>query len=141
AGSLTTYDTVRPFAAANERLANLVQFDVLAAMNSQGWAIPNAGVTSDASEGSLVQSSDTSSLAIDAAAYGHLLLLGPAMAGYFTTPSQMPGAVVEPLFLTDPFEASVAASSRGQSAIATGIAAAIESFLEPPAPSKPKPPG
>ena len=39
-----------------------------------------------------------------AAAYGHLLLLGPAMAGYFATPSQMPGALIEPLFITDPFE-------------------------------------
>jgi hypothetical protein len=26
-------------------------------------------------------------------AYGHLILLGPAKAGYFTTPSRMPGAL------------------------------------------------
>jgi N-acetylmuramoyl-L-alanine amidase len=136
AGSLTTYDAVRPFAAANQHLADLVQTDVLAAMNRQGWAIPDAGVHSDAQEGSLVTGAGGSGLAAQAAAYGHLLLLGPAMAGYFTTPSQMPGTVVEPLFVTDPFEASIAASSHGQHVMASGIAAAVRQFLEPWAPSK-----
>ncbi|HXX88658.1 MAG TPA: N-acetylmuramoyl-L-alanine amidase [Acidimicrobiales bacterium] len=132
AGSLATYDTVRPFAAANEQLANLLQQDVLATMNAQGWAIPDAGVLPDSQEGSLVQSSSDSPLAAAAARYGHLLLLGPAMAGYFSTPSEMPGAVIEPLFVTDPFEASIAASSTGQQVIAEGIATAVETFLPAP---------
>ncbi len=34
AGSVTGFDSVRPFAAANLRLANDVQHDVLAAMNA-----------------------------------------------------------------------------------------------------------
>jgi N-acetylmuramoyl-L-alanine amidase len=38
----------------------------------------------------------------------------------------MPGALIEPLFITYPFEASIAASARGQHIIAAGIAAAIE---------------
>jgi len=134
AGSLTTYDTVRPFAAANEQLANLLQQDVLAAMNARGWAIPDAGVVPDSQEGSLVQSSSDSPLAAAAAQYGHLLLLGPAMAGYFSTPSEMPGAVIEPLFVTDPFEASIAASSAGQQVIAEGIATAVGAFFPAPPP-------
>lgn len=131
AGSLTTYDTARSFAARNLRLADLVQTDVLATMNRQGWGIPDAGVTSDSQEGSLVTGTADSGLAAQAASYGHLLLLGPAAAGYFTTPSQMPGAVVEPLFITDPFEASIAASSHGQQVMASGIATAVRQFLEP----------
>jgi N-acetylmuramoyl-L-alanine amidase len=59
------------------------------------------------------------------------MLIGPAMTGFFNTPSQMPGVVVEPLYITDPFEATVAGSSRGQSAIALGIASAITQFLRP----------
>ena len=68
-------------------------------------------------------------------AYGHLLLLGPAKQGYFSTPSTMPGALVEPLFITDPFEGTIAASIRGQQVIAAGLARAIEQYFAPqPAP-------
>jgi N-acetylmuramoyl-L-alanine amidase len=35
------------------------------------------------------------------------------------------------LFLTDPFEGTLAASPQGQLAIATGIADAVEQFLTP----------
>jgi N-acetylmuramoyl-L-alanine amidase len=121
AGSLTAYDAARPFAAANHELASLVQLSVLHAMNLQGWNIPNAGIVSDVGLGSAVSPEDY--------AYGRLLLLGPAMRGYFSTPSQMPGALIEPLFITDPFEASIAASSRGQHVIADGLANAVELYF------------
>lgn len=136
AGSLTAYDTARPFAAANEQFATVLQTDVLDAMNARGWQIPNAGVTSDANVGSLVETSQGGAIAAEAAAYGHLLLLGPPEAGYQPNPSSMPGAVIEPLFLTDPFEASIAASASGQSVIARGIATAVEQYLAPPATAK-----
>jgi N-acetylmuramoyl-L-alanine amidase len=55
--------------------------------------------------------------------------VGPAKAGYFDTPSQMPGALIEPLFVTDPFEASIAASAGGQQVIAGALAKAIEQYL------------
>lgn len=127
AGSLTAYDAARPFAAANRELASLVQLSVLHAMNLQGWGIPNDGVVSDVGLGSAVSPQDY--------AYGHLLLLGPAMRGYFSTPSQMPGALIEPLFITDPFEASIAASSRGQQVIADGLANAVELYFRQPSSS------
>jgi N-acetylmuramoyl-L-alanine amidase len=41
----------------------------------------------------------------------------------------MPGTVVEPLYITDPFEAALAASPSGQLVIAGGIATAIESYF------------
>ncbi len=130
AGSVTGYDPVRPFAAANLRLARLVQDDVLASMNSHGWAIPDGGVQVDDQLGS--------SLGEAADAYGHLLLLGPARRGYFNTPSRMPGALIEPLFITDPFEGSLANSRSGQRAIATGIAHAVEQFFAPASRDKSK---
>jgi N-acetylmuramoyl-L-alanine amidase len=121
AGSVTGYDADRPFAAANLRLATLLQDDVLRAMDAQGWQIPDEGVQPDDQLGSAVGS--------DAISYGHLLLLGPAKPGWFETPSRMPGAVIEPLFVTDPFEASIAASARGQRVIAGGLAQAIEQYF------------
>jgi len=132
-GSVTTYDTARPFSAANLRLATLVQKDTLAAMNAQGWQIPDDGVQPDSVEGSLVPTSSTSALAEAAAHYGHVLLLGPADAGFFATPSEMPGALVEPLFVTDPFEGTLAASPSAQQVMAGGIARAVEQFLAPTA--------
>ena len=121
AGCLTGYDTDRPFSAPNLRLATLLQDDVLAAMNARGYAIPDDGVQQDSGLGSALTSA--------AVAYGHLLLLGPAKAGYFSTPSKMPGALIEPLFLTDPFEASIAVSAQGQQVIASGIAEAVSQYF------------
>jgi N-acetylmuramoyl-L-alanine amidase len=123
AGSVTGYDAVRPFATKNLRLATLVQDDVLAAMDSQGWQIPSEGVKTDNTLGSSLNS--------DAVTYGHLLLIGPADPGFFSTPSLMPGALVEPLFITDPFEGSIAASRTGQKVIAAGIAQAAEQYFAP----------
>jgi N-acetylmuramoyl-L-alanine amidase len=121
AGCITAYDAARPFAAENRRLADLVQSDVLGAMNAQGWQIPDIGAQTDQGLGSSLDAADQ--------AYDHLLLLGPAKKGYFSTPSTMPGALVEPLFITDPFEGSIAASRRGQRVIASGLARAVEQYF------------
>jgi N-acetylmuramoyl-L-alanine amidase len=121
AGCVTGYDAERPFSAANLRLATLLQDDVLGALNAQGYDIPDEGVMPDTVLGSALTS--------QALAYGHLILLGPAEPGYFETPSQMPGALIEPLFLTDPFEASIAASAHGQQVIAAALAQAIGQYL------------
>jgi hypothetical protein len=94
---------------------------VLGAMNARGWAIPDEGVLPDTGLGSAVTAADL--------AYGHLLLLGPAKAGFFSTPSEMPGALIEPLYLTDPFEVSIAASAPGQQVIAGAIARAVGQYF------------
>ena len=129
AGAVTGYDTDRPFTAQNLRLATLVQADVLGAMNAQGWGIPNLGVTDDSQLGG-------PALSAAAADYGHLLLLGPADPGWFSTPSQMPGALIEPLFITDPYEGTQAASASGQEVIAGGLAQAIEQYFVPVPPGE-----
>lgn len=123
AGSVIGYDAVRSFASKNLRLATLVQDDVLSAMNRSGWGIPDEGVQTDGQLGSSLNS--------DAVSYGHLLLIGPADPGFFSTPSQMPGALIEPLFITDPFESSIADSKTGQEVIAGGIALAAEQYFGP----------
>ncbi len=121
AGSVTGYDAARPFAAENLRLARLLQADVLGAMNARGWGIPNDGVQRDEGLGSALNGR--------ALAYDHLVLLGPADRGYVPTPSRMPGALIEPLFITDPFEGSIAASRQGQQVIAGALATAIEQYF------------
>jgi N-acetylmuramoyl-L-alanine amidase len=131
AGSISAYDLDRPFAAQSQRLATLVQTDVLAAMNAHGWQIPDDGVLPDNTLGSLVPTSSTGGLAEAALNYDHLLLLGPAEQGYFSTPSDMPGTVVEPLYVTDPFEGTIAASTTGQQAVALGIDQAVLAYFAP----------
>jgi N-acetylmuramoyl-L-alanine amidase len=121
AGCVTAYDSVRPFSAQNLRLATLVH-DVLNAMNAQGWEIPDLGVADDSALGG--PPLDESS-----AEYGHLLLLGPGDPGWFPAPSGMPGTLTEPLFITDPFEASIAESPSGQQVIAGGLAEAVEQYF------------
>jgi N-acetylmuramoyl-L-alanine amidase len=61
--------------------------------------------------------------------YGHLIELGPMAAGWVDNPSQMPGALVEPLFLSKPKEASVAADPAGQRQIALALEAGLVKFL------------
>ena len=86
AGCVTGYDTGRPFAAQNLQFATLVQNDVLNAMNARVGASPDLGVTNDTELGG-------PALSTAAANYSHLLLLGPGVPGWFTTPSEMPGAL------------------------------------------------
>ncbi|MGH9073867.1 MAG: hypothetical protein ACRDZQ_07070, partial [Acidimicrobiales bacterium] len=67
-----------------------------------------------------------------AAAYGHLVVLGPRSATHNPSPSQMPGVLSETLFITNPFEAGIADSRAGQRALARALAAAVTSFSSPP---------
>jgi N-acetylmuramoyl-L-alanine amidase len=124
AGSVTLYDAQRPYSAANLRLAQLVQSDVLASLSADGTAVPDLGVHNDVGYGDLASAG--------AQAYGHLTLLGPADPGYLSTPTLVPAALIEPLYLTNPPEASLADSAAGQEAIARGLANAAEQFLVPP---------
>jgi N-acetylmuramoyl-L-alanine amidase len=122
AGSITAYDAARRFAQANHRLARLLQRNVLAELNSHGLRIPNDGVQTDTLLGGIP-------LTNAADAYHHLLLLGPAKTGYFSTPSNMPGALIEPLFITDPSEATLLLEPAVRQLIARGIAATAEEYL------------
>jgi len=120
-GSLTLYDADRPFWRSNRRLAQFVQQSVLASLKQSGLGVADDGVHSDVGYGSSVTSADQ--------AYGHLLILGPAKDGYFSAPSRMPGALIEPLFITNPAQASLADGAAGEHAIARGLAAAVGRYF------------
>jgi len=127
-GAETFYDDARDFSAANLRLANLLQGGLQASFKQSGWQVYDRGVLSDADTGH-------TGLTAAADAYGRLMELGPAKAGWNDHPSQMPGALVEPFFVTNPVEAQVAGSAAGQKAIATGLEQGLSAFLAPVAPS------
>jgi N-acetylmuramoyl-L-alanine amidase len=121
AGSLTLYDRARPFWRASRRLSELLQRDVLIALRAHGREVPDDGVHTDVGYGS--------GAAPAGRAYGHLILLGPAKAGYLATPSEMPGALIEPLFISDPQEGSIANGRAGQHAIVRGLTRAVEQYF------------
>jgi N-acetylmuramoyl-L-alanine amidase len=120
-GSETFYDPARPFADGNLRFAQLVQTKVVAALRTGGYNVPDRGVTDDTT----LQGDDLGALGVP---YNHLVLLGPEAPGRLRA-SQMPGALSEPLFLTNPVEATAASQAETQDALAHAYADAIETFL------------
>jgi N-acetylmuramoyl-L-alanine amidase len=122
-GATTLYDPARPFSAANQALATALQQQILTSLAGGGWQVPDRGVTGDTTAGG-------GEITNAGTAYGHLDLLGPVDPGYVDNPTTMPGALVEPLFITNPTEAAIALNPTAQQAIAAGIAAAVGTFLQ-----------
>jgi N-acetylmuramoyl-L-alanine amidase len=114
-GSQTIYDDARPFSDQSQSLAASLQQALL-----QQLQLQDRGVITD---GELPPIGDR------AEEYGHLLLLGPADPGWLEKGSAMPGALVEPLFLTSPAEVGVATSASGQRRIAAALAKGLENYL------------
>ncbi|HEY1420384.1 MAG TPA: N-acetylmuramoyl-L-alanine amidase [Candidatus Dormibacteraeota bacterium] len=108
-GTETFYDSARPFAATSKRLAT----DLQSALVS-GLGMSDRGVWTD-------DQLAAPALTASGNSYGHLIELGPASAGWVDSPSQMPGALVEPLFITNPGEAAVASDAAGQQKIAQAL--------------------
>jgi N-acetylmuramoyl-L-alanine amidase len=120
-GATTIDDASRPFATTNQKLAALLQQGIVSALAEAGWPVLDRGIADDTTTGGAVSDAGE--------AYGHLVLFGPVAPGYVDEPSTMPGALVEPLFLSNPEEAAVAADPAGQFAIANGIAQAVHTAL------------
>jgi N-acetylmuramoyl-L-alanine amidase len=116
-GTETFYDPARAFAAANRTLATDLQSALVAALGTA-----DRGVWTD---DQLAAPTLTSS----GSTYNHLIELGPMSAGWVDNPSQMAGALVEPLFLTNPKEALHAVDPAGQQLIAAALEAGIVKFL------------
>ena len=120
-GAETFYDPSRPFGDQSKQFATLVQNALIADLRAKGYDTPDRGVTND-------EDLQTESLGSLAGNYNHLVLLGPAVPGRLR-PSQMPGALSEPLFLSNPPEATAVTQSDVQDLIATAYTKAIEAFL------------
>lgn len=116
-GTETFYDGARSFASDNKRLATDVQSALVSAL-----ATNDRGVWTD-------DQVAAPTLTPAGSAYRHLVVLGPAEPGYVDDPSQMPGALVEPLFLTNPSEARVASSAEGQQRMAVALKDGLEKYL------------
>jgi N-acetylmuramoyl-L-alanine amidase len=117
AGSEAFYDAVRPFAQDNQRLARDLQHAITSAIGSQ-----DLGVWPD-------DENVGPALSAEGSVYGHLIELGPPSPGYVDQPSQMPGALVEPLFLSNPNDAQEAADPATQHRIAEALANGIHGYF------------
>lgn len=118
-GAQTLYNANRPFSSRSRKLAGRLQRSVVASMAAAGWSTVDRGVASDAGAGA-------DALTDEAAAYGQLLQLGPASPPWFRTETRMPGAIVEPLFISSPQELARALEGGGLAVIAGGLARGIE---------------
>jgi N-acetylmuramoyl-L-alanine amidase len=116
-GTETFFDSARPFAAQNLRLARSVQSALVGALRLQ-----DRGALSD-------DQLDAPTLTDAGATYGHLVQLGPAQPGLVDRASAMPGALTEPLFVTAPSEAALVATTDGRERIANALASGLEGFL------------
>lgn len=116
-GAETFYDAVRTFGASNRALAADLQAALVADLG-----VTDRGIFTDDQLGA-------PTLTTTGSLYDHLIELGPAAAGWVDNPSQMPGALVEPLFLTNPQEARLAADPAGQQRIAVALQKGVNKFL------------
>ncbi len=116
-GSETFFDPARPFSDRNRKLAASLQ-----AALTQQLRLDDRGVTSD-------EDLSAPTITDAGAAYGHLIELGPRDPGWVDRPSAMPGALVEPLFLTASDEALLAARPEGRARIARALADGLRNYL------------
>lgn len=121
-GSEAFYCPQRPFGAQSHRLASLLERAIVARLQGAGEHPLDRGVLPDSEAGGI-------SLTPETANYDHLIELGPADRPWLPYPSSMPGVLVEPLFLSNPSEAAIAASPRGQAAIASAVLDAVDAYF------------
>jgi peptidoglycan/xylan/chitin deacetylase (PgdA/CDA1 family)/N-acetylmuramoyl-L-alanine amidase len=122
-GSGVFYNAVREFSDDNERLAGLLQAAQLEALAGFGHQARDWGALRD-------DSFDSPSQTLCPTGYRYYTLIGPAAAGR-PRPSQMPGAVIEAMFLTYPKEADLASRQEVRDSLAKAYAGAIAKYLDP----------
>jgi N-acetylmuramoyl-L-alanine amidase len=114
------YSAARPFAAENRKLAEVMMGTLSARLKETGREVKPRGVLRDSVLG------------------GSLFLLGPA-GGRIARASNMPGVLVEGLFLTNPDDAALLADAATIQALARGYADGAAAYLGPapkPAPKR-----
>jgi N-acetylmuramoyl-L-alanine amidase len=116
-GTETFYDAARSFATANHSFATDLQAALVARLGEA-----DRGVWTDDQLAAPTLTGSGSS-------YNHLIELGPMSQGWVDDPSQMPGALVEPLFVTNPAEALIASDPAGQQKIAEALESGVLKFL------------
>jgi N-acetylmuramoyl-L-alanine amidase len=107
------YSPNRPFAAESRRLADRIMAATTARLAEAKRPVTPRGTFSDAILG------------------GHLFVLGPA-GGRIVRASNMPGVLVEGMFLTNQADAKLLADDTTIQALARGYADGIAAYLGPP---------
>jgi N-acetylmuramoyl-L-alanine amidase len=115
-GIQTYYCADRPFGADNLRFALLIQQHLIAAIHGYGYDIQDRGVLDDA----VLETPDSPGK--------HLILLGPTSAR-IVRPSEIPGALSEPLFITHRIEGELARDPALLAALAVAEADAVEAYV------------
>lgn len=118
-GAETLYEPARPFADGNRRLATLLQRSIVRGYGAIGRPTTDRGIVGGPGAG-------------EQASSGDLIILGPPDGIDVIEPSAMPGALIEPAFVTNPTDAGVAASPTGRQALAQAITLGVEEFLQQP---------
>jgi N-acetylmuramoyl-L-alanine amidase len=115
-GSETLYDVDRPLAPRSRALAQSLQTNIRVGLAALGEPSSDRGVIDDSSGGE--------------AGGGGLVLLGPGVPGSSDEASAMPGALVEPFFLTNPGDLTAVATPRGVDVLAGAISSGVEDYLD-----------
>ena len=120
-GVTTLYDPDRPFSGDNQRLATLVQKQMLTVMAAAlGHAPHDWGIADDTTLPTPFTTARTS--------YHHDVELGPSEPGWVDA-SQMPGVISEPLFLTNPDDQAAVLRDDVRQQIAEGYVHAIDAYF------------
>jgi N-acetylmuramoyl-L-alanine amidase len=118
-GAETIYCPSRPFAARSRRLAELIQRSTVTAIRRSGLATVDRGILPDRDAGGAALTRQTEN-------YHHLIQLGPPDPPWLPYPSLMPGAIVEPAFVSNPTEASFVLRASGQEVLAAALVDALD---------------
>lgn len=116
-GIQTYYCADRPFGEDNYRFAELIHERLIQAIHDYGYDIHDRGLLDDA----VLVTPDSPGK--------HLIMLGPE-SERIVRPSQMPGALSEPLFITHAEEGELARDPAFLAVLATAYADAIVAYVE-----------
>jgi N-acetylmuramoyl-L-alanine amidase len=128
-GYETWYTAARPFGDQSRAFATLAYAHLKEQLGKIGYVVPSAlerGVNDDS----------TADVQKQTSVYKHFLITGPEIP-HELTPSAMPGAIVETLFISNDNDAMVLASEQGRNAIVTAYENAILEYFRryPPKPA------
>jgi hypothetical protein len=123
------YNPDRTFGTANLMLAQTVRQGLLESIYATGYAVPDRGIKNDAGVGGC-------------SCNPHSWILG---TNDNFRPSMMPGIIAEPMFLSNPFEASQLWRPEIRQAVAEGYKRGVDAYFAwimaqlPPPPPPPPP--
>jgi N-acetylmuramoyl-L-alanine amidase len=121
-GYETWFTRERPFGERNAIFATLAYAHLKEKLGTIGYVLP-----ADEERGVLPDT--TADVEKEYALFEHFIITGPEVPGV-VTPSAMPGAIVEPLFLSNDGDVAVLTSAEGENAIVTAYENAIVEYFE-----------